>query len=138
MEHLTADLAVKEASEADTVEPGLCFLRAVFVQLHAVGVAVVAVGKLPKRLAAAAAGVEQIRRNTLRELDTAQDERDILRVCRIVAHADMIHQPPDHRRVDGVRLRKCFCKAGQDFINGFVRSGHKIKVAQPCLKLPGF
>ena len=138
MEHLTADLAVKEASEADTVEPGLCFLRAVFVQLHAVGVAVVAVGKLPKGLTAAAARIEQIRRHALRELDTAQNVRDIFRVCRIVAHTDMVHQPPNDCCVDGVRLRKCFCKAGQDFINGFVRSGHKIKVAQPCLKLPGF
>ena len=63
MEHLTADLAVKEASEADAVKPGLRFFRAVFVQLHAVGVAVVAVGKLPKRLTAAAARIEQIRRH---------------------------------------------------------------------------
>ena len=106
MEHLTADLAVKEASEADTVKPGLRFLRAVFVQLHAVGVAVVAIGQLPKGLTAAAARIEQIRRHALRELDTAQDVCDILRVRRVVAHADMVHQPPDHRRVDGVRLRK--------------------------------
>ena len=51
-----------------------------FVQLHAVGVAVVAVGKLPKRLATAAAGVEQIRRHALRELDTAQNVRDIFNI----------------------------------------------------------
>jgi len=138
MEHLTADLAVKEASEADAVKPGLRFFRAVFVQLHAVGVAVVAVGKLPKRLTAAAARIEQIRRHALRELDTAQNVRDVFRICRIVAHADMIHQPPDHRRVDGVRLRKGFCKAGQDFIHRLVRSGHKIKAAQSRLKLSGF
>ena len=50
----------------------------------------------------------------------------------------MIHQPPDHRRVDGVRLRKGFCKAGQDFIHRLVRSGHKIKAAQSRLKLSGF
>ena len=106
MEHLTADLAVKEAAEADTVEPGLRFLRAVFVQLHAVGVAVVAVGKLPKRLATAAARVKKIRRHTLRKCNAAQDVRDILRVCRVITHADMVHQPPNDRRVDGVRLRK--------------------------------
>ena len=129
MEHLTADLAVKEASEADTVEPGLRFLRAVFVQLHAVGVAVVAVGKLPERLAAAAARVEQIRRHALRKRDPAQDVRDISRVCWVIAHADMVHQPPDDRRVDGVRLRKRFRKAGQDFIHRLVRSGHEIKAA---------
>ena len=129
MERLAADLAVKEASEADAVKSCLRFLRAVFVQLHAVGVAVVAVGKLPKRLAAAAAGVEQIRRHALRELDTAQNVRDVFRICRIVAHADMVHQPPDHRRVNGVRLRKRFCKAGQDFIHRLVRSGHEIKAA---------
>ena len=138
MKRLSADLAVKEAAEADAVKSCLRFLRAVFVQLHAVGVAVVAIGKLPKRLAAAAAGVEQIGRHTLRKLDTAQDVRDILRVCRIVAHADMIHQPPDHRRVDGVRLRQRLCKAGQDFIHRFVRSGHEIKAEQSRLKLPGF
>ena len=129
MEHLTADLAVKEASEADTVKSGLRFLRAVFVQLHAVGVAVVAVGKLPERLAAAAAGVEQIRRHALRKRDPAQDVRDISRVCWVIAHADMVHQPPDDRRVDGVRLRKRFRKAGQDFIHRLVRSGHEIKAA---------
>ena len=138
MKRLAADLAVKEAAEADAVESCLGFLRAVFVQLHAVGVAVVAVGKLPERLAAAAAGVEQIRRHTLRELNPAQNVRDILRVRRIVAHAHMVHQPPDHRRVDGVRLRKRFCKAGQDFIHRLVRSGHKIKASQARLKLPGF
>ena len=109
-----------------------------FVQLHAVGVAVVAVGKLPERLAAATARVEQIGRHALRERDPAQNVRDIFRVCRIVAHTDMIHQPPDHRRVNGVRLRKGFCKAGQDFIYRLVRSGHKIKAAQSRLKLPGF
>ena len=106
MERLAADLAVKEAAEADAVEPRLGLLRAVFVQFHAVGVAVVAVGKLPKRLAAAAAGIEQIRRHALRKCNAAQDVRDILRVRRVVAHADMVHQPPDHRRVDGIRLRK--------------------------------
>ena len=114
------------------------FLRAVFVQFHAVGVAVVAVGKLPKRLAAAAAGIEQIRRHALRKRDPAQDVCDIFRVRRIVAHAHMVHQPPDHRRVDSVRLRKDFRKAGQDFIYRLVRSGHEIKASQPCLKLSGF
>ena len=106
MKRLAADLAVKEASEADAVKSCLRFFCAVFVQLHAVGVAVVAVGKLPKRLAAAAARVEQIRRHALRKRDPAQNVRDIFRICRVIAHADMIHQPPDHRRVDGVRLRK--------------------------------
>ena len=129
MERLTADLAVKEAAKADAMESGLRFLRAVFVQLHAVGVTVVAVGKLPKRLAAATARVEQIRRHALRERDPAQDVRDIFRVCRVIAHANMVHQPPDHRRVDGIRLRQRLCKAGQDFIYRLVRSGHKIKAA---------
>ena len=64
--------------------------------------------------------------------------RDIFRVCRVIPHADMIHQPPNDRRVDGVRLRKCFCKAGQDFIYRLVRSGHEIKAVQTRLKLPGF
>ena len=112
-------------------------VRAVFVQLHAVGVAVVAVGKLPKRLAAAAAGVEQIRRHALRKRDPAQDVRDILRVRRIVAHADMVHQPANDRRIDGIRLRKRFRKAGQYFVDRLVRSGHKIKAVQTRLKLPG-
>ncbi len=127
MERLSADLAVKEAAEADAVKSCLRFLRAVFVQLHAVGVAVVAIGKLPERLATAAARVEQIRRHALRELDTAQNVRDIFRVRWIVTHAHMVHQPPNHRRVDGVRLRKRFRKAGQDFIHRLVCSGHEIK-----------
>ncbi len=129
MERLAADLAVKEAAEADAVKSCLRFLRAVFVQFHAVGVAVVAIGKLPKRLAAAAAGVEQIRRHALRKRDPAQDVRDVFRICRVVAHADMVHQPSDHRRVDSVRLRKGFRKAGQDFIDRLVRSGHEIKAS---------
>lgn len=109
-----------------------------FVQFHAVGVAVVAVGKLPERLAAAAAWIEQIGRHSLRKLDTAQDVRNILRVCRVIAHADMVHQPPNDRRVDGVRLWKRLCKAGQYFVDRLVRSGHEIKAAQSRLKLPGF
>ena len=101
-------------------------------------VAVVAVGKLPKRLAAAAAGVEQIRRHALWKRDPTQDVRDIFRICRVIAHADMIHQPPDRRNIDGICLRQRLCKAGQDFIHRLVRPGHEIKAAQPCLKLPGF
>ena len=135
MERLAADLAVKEASEADAVEPRLGLLRTVFVQLHAVGVAIVAVGKLPERLAAAAARVKQIRRHALRELDTAQNVRDIFRVCRVITHADMVHQPPNDRRVDGVRLRQRLCKAGQNFIDRLVRSGHEIKASQTHLEL---
>ena len=106
MERLAADLAVKEASEADAVKSCLRFLRAVFVQLHAVGVAVVAVGKLPERLAAAAARVKKVRRHALWKRDPAQDMRDIFRVRRIVAHADVVHQPPDHCCIDGICLRK--------------------------------
>ena len=138
MERLTADLAVKEAAEADAMEPCLRLLRAVFVQLHAVGVAVVAVGKLPERLAAAAARVEQIRRHAFRKCNPAQDMRDIFRVCRVIPHADMVHQAPNDCCVDGVRLRQRLCKAGQNFIDRLVRSGHEIKAAQACLKLPGF
>ena len=81
---------MKEAAEADAVKSGLRLLRTVFVQLHSVGVAVVAVGKLPKRLAAAAARIKQIRRHALRKLDAAQNMRDIFRVCRIVA-LSLIH-----------------------------------------------
>ena len=135
MKRLAADLAVKKAAEADAVEPCLRFLRTVFVQLHAVGVAVVAVGQLPERLATAAARVEQIRRHTFRKRNAAQDVRDIFRVCRVIAHADMVHQPPNDRRVDGVRLRQRLCKAGQHFIHRFVRSGHEIKASQTHLEL---
>ena len=84
---------------------------------------------LPQTDTVNAAVIEQIRRHALRELDTAQNVRDIFRVRRIVAHADMIHQPPDHRRVDGVRLRKRFRKTGHHFVDRFVRSGHEIKVS---------
>ena len=138
MERLAADLAVKEASEADAVKSCLRFLRAVFVQIHAVGVAVVAIGKLPKGLTAAAARIEQIGRHALWKRNPTQDVQDIFRICRVIPHADMVHQPPDHCRVDGIRLRKRFCKAGQNFIDRLVRSGHEIKATQTRLKLPGF
>ena len=50
----------------------------------------------------------------------------------------MVHQPADHCRVDGVRLRKSFREVGQHFVYRLVRSGHKIKAAQARLKLSGF
>ena len=50
----------------------------------------------------------------------------------------MVHQPANDRRIDGIRLRKRFRKAGQDFIYRLVRPGHEIKASQPCFQLPGF
>ena len=57
VEGLGTDSAVEEAAHSHTVQSCLGLLRAAFVQLHAVGKAIVALVNLPEGLAAAAAGV---------------------------------------------------------------------------------
>ena len=74
VKRFVTDTAVKEAAEADAVQPCLRFLRAALVQLHAVGVAVIPLRQLAQGLAAAAAGVEKVRGDALRKSDAAQDQ----------------------------------------------------------------
>ena len=64
MERLTADPAEEKAAEAYTVQAGLRLPGAAFVQLHAVGKAVVPLGELPQGLPAAAAGIKEVGGNT--------------------------------------------------------------------------
>ena len=47
MERLTADVAMEKAAEAYTVQTGLRLLRTTFIQLHPIGIAVVALCDLP-------------------------------------------------------------------------------------------
>ena len=74
MKRLVTDAAVKEAAEADAVQPCLRFLRAALVQLHAVGVAVIPLRQLTQGLAAAAAGIKKICRDAFGKSDAAQDQ----------------------------------------------------------------
>lgn len=57
VERFSADVAMKKAAKAYTVQAGLRLLRTAFIQFHPIGIAVVALGDLPQRLSAAAAGV---------------------------------------------------------------------------------
>ena len=136
MKGLVADPAVKEAADAHAGQARLCLLRTGFVQLHTVGEAVVAVGELAQRFAAAAAGIEQIRRHALREVNALQHIVNVLRVGGIVAHSDIVHQTADDRRVHRVLcLRQLFRKAGQHLIDRLVGAAHEIEPGQPLMEL---
>ena len=69
MKRFMADAAMKEAAKAYSVQSCLRLLRAAFVQFHAIGIAVVSLGKLPQGLTAATARVDQIGGHALRKLD---------------------------------------------------------------------
>ena len=138
VEGLGTDSAVEEAAHAHTVQSCLGLLRTAFVQLHAVGKAIVALGDLPEGLAAAAAGVEDIGGDALREPDAPQDMADVLRVSGIVAHTHLIHQPPNGFGVHGVRaFWKFIGKAPQRLIHRLVGPGHEVESGQAGLQLAG-
>ena len=106
MEGFPADAAMKEAAEAHAVKPCLCFLRAALVQLHAIGIAVIALRQLSKRLAAAAAGIQQVRGHAFRKSDPPQKKSDIIRVCWVIAQLNVVHQPTYHRSIGLLSHRK--------------------------------
>ena len=106
MESFAADAAMKEAAKAHAVKPCLRFLRAALVQFHAIGIAVIALRQLSKCLAAAAAGVQQVRGHTLRKFDPPQKKIDIIRVCWVIAQLNVVHQPTYHRSIGLLPYRK--------------------------------
>ena len=106
MEGFPADAAMKEAAKAHAVKPCLCFLRAALVQLHAIGIAVIALRQLSKRLAAAAAGIQQVRGHAFRKSDPPQKKSDIIRVCWVIAQLNVVHQPTYHRSIGLLSHRK--------------------------------
>ena len=129
---------MEEAAHTDTVQTRLRLLRPVFVQLHTIGIAVVSLGDLPQSLAAAAAGIEHIGGDSLREPDPPQDMADIVRIRWIVAHADIVHEAADHRGVYRIRpLRQLLRKAVQHLINGLVGPGHEVESGKSGLQFTG-
>ena len=138
VEGLGTDAAVEETAHAHAVQPCLGLLRAALVQFHAVGKAVVALGDLPQGLAAAAAGVEDIGSDALREPDAPQDMSDVLRIGGIVSHAHLVHQSADGLGVHGVRaLGKFFGKAAQGLIDRLVGPGHEVESGKSGLQFAG-
>ena len=69
MKGFMADATVKEAAKAHAMKACLCFLRPAFIQFNTVGITVVSLCQLAQSLPAAAARVQQIGGNTLREPD---------------------------------------------------------------------
>ena len=134
---LMADGAVKEAAEADTVKPRLCVLGPAFVQLHAVGVAVVSLGELPERLAAAAAGIQQIGGHAVGKGDPFEHQVNVGGIGGIVAQLDLVHKPPDHLRVYGVPGGDAQSKALQHIVDALVVGAHEVKPGKPLTELPG-
>ena len=121
MKRLGADSAVEETSDAHAMETALGFLRPVFVQLHAVSEAVVPVGDLPQSLAAPATGVKDVCGLALRETDSAQNQVNVVGVGGVIAHANLIHQPSDYRRVHRVlRFGELRREIQQSFTGGLV------------------
>ena len=130
VKRLAADRAVKEAAEADPVQARLCLLRPVFIQLHPVGIAAVALSNLPQGLAAAAARVQKICDNALREVYAPQDQRDIRRVRGVVAQPDIVHQPAHHCGVGGLIHRKSVGKRAERVIDRLIGAAHEVKAGK--------
>ena len=129
---------MEETAHAHAVQPCLSLLRAAFVQFHAVGKAVIALGDLPEGLAAAAAGVKDIGDDTRRKPDTPQNMADIFRVGGVVAHAYLIHQPGDGFGVHRVRMLGKFPgKAAQGLIDRLVGPGHEVESGKSGLQFAG-
>ena len=120
MERLTADPAEEKAAEAYTVQAGLRLPGAAFVQLHAVGKAVVPLGELPQGLPAAAAGIKEVGGNTLRELNTPEQQCDIVRVGGVIPQLDIVHKPSDHGGIGGTADWKRTSKAAECVIDRLI------------------
>ena len=110
----------EKAAEAYTVQAGLRLPGAAFVQLHAVGKAVVPLGELPQGLPAAAAGIKEVGGNTLRELNTPEQQCDIVRVGGVIPQLDIVHKPSDHGGIGGTADWKRTSKAAECVIDRLI------------------
>ena len=137
VERLTADVAMEKAAEAYTVQTRLRLLRTAFIQLYTIGIAVVALCDLPQCLSAATAGVKDIGGHALRERDTLQHQRDILRIGGIVPQLHVVHEPPNGGRADGVFLRKLLCEPADRIIYRTVAGAHQVEALKAPQQLPG-
>ena len=59
-----------------------------------------------ERLAAAAAGIQQVRGHAFRKSDPPQKKSDIIRVCWVIAQLNVVHQPTYHRSIGLLSHRK--------------------------------
>ena len=137
MERLTADVAMEEAAEAYTVQAGLRLLRTAFIQLHPIGIAVVALGDLPQRLSAATAGIKDIGGHAIRKRDALQHQRNVIRIGGIVPQLHVVHEPPDGDRVDSVFLRELLCEPADRIIYRAVAGAHQVEALKSPQQLPG-
>ena len=134
MERLPADVAMEKATEAYTVQTGLRLLRTAFIQLHPIGIAVVALGDLPQRLSAAAAGVKDIGGHALRKGDALQYQCDVIRIGGIVPQFHVVHEPPDDGRVDSIFLRR---EPADRIIYRTVAGTHQVEALKAPQQLSG-
>ena len=114
MKRFVADAAVKEAPHRHAVQPFLRFGGALFVDLHAIGHAVVSRGQRPQGEPFPAAGIKHIGGYPRRKRDSPRDMLHVQRIGGIVAHFDAVHQPADHGCAGGLRLRQFGGKGRQD------------------------
>ena len=128
---------MKKAAEAYTVQAGLRLLRTAFIQLHPIGIAVVALGDLPQRLSAAAAGVKDIGGHALRKGDALQYECDVIRIGGIVPQFHVVHEPPDDGRVDSIFLRELLCEPADRIIYRTVAGTHQVEALKAPQQLSG-
>ena len=130
-----ADTAVKEAAKSDAVETCLCFFRTALIQLHAVGIAVIPLSQLAQSLTTAAAWIEEVRGDAIWEPDTPQHQRDVVRIGRVIAQLNVVHQAAHH---GGIGLLPCGERSrelAQYLIDRLVACTHEIEAAHAPTKL---
>ena len=137
VERLAADPAVEEAAETHPMQSRLGFFRPAFVQLHPVGVAVVSLGNLPQGFTAPAAGVQEIRGDALRELDSLKHQGDVVRVRGVVAQLDVVHQPSDDGGIGGSLYRKALREGVERIVDRPVIAAHEIEAQQAVPEFSG-
>ena len=130
-----ADTAVKEAAKSDAVEPCLRFFRTALIQLHAVGIAVISLSQLAQSLTAAAAWIKEVRGDTIREPDTSQHQRDVVRIGRVIAQLDVVHQAAYHGGIGLLSRGERSREPAQHLIDWLVACTHEIEAAHSPAKL---
>ena len=128
---------MKEAAKTHSVQPCLRLFRTALIQFHAIGIAVISLGKLPQSLPAATAWVDQIRGDPLREPDALENQRDIVWIRWVIAQLDVVHQAANHSGIGLLPHRKGCRKLDQSLIDRLISGAHKVKSGKPFSELTG-
>lgn len=97
--------------------------------------AVISLGQLAQSLTAAAAWIEEVRGNAVRKPDRSQHQRDIVRIGRVIAQLDVVHQAAQHGGIGLLPRGERSRELAQHLIDRLVACTHEIEAAYAPAKL---